>query len=82
MKNETIKVTSAVGANNPPNEAPPATDRHAAALAEKRKHQATWPEPASVARDRLREATKESFAKSQQYRPAQDGTPIVGSGEA
>lgn len=82
MKNETIKVTSAVGANNPPKDAPPAADNLAAALVEKHKHQATWPEPASAARDRLREATKESFAKSQQYRPVQDGTGNVGSGGA
>lgn len=67
MKNETIKVTSAVGANEPPNEAPTPAERNAAAKA---------------ARDRLRTATLEAFPRSGQYRPAGDGTGHVGSGEA
>lgn len=66
-KNETIKVTSAVGANNPTEVAPTPAERNALAKA---------------ARDRLREATLEAFPRSQQYRPAQDRTRNVGSGEA
>lgn len=34
---------------------------------------------AVAARDRLHEATKEAFPRSAQYRPAGDGTGIVGS---
>lgn len=66
MKNETIKVTSAVGANEPPQEAPTPAERNAMARA---------------ARDRLREATLEAFPRSQQYRPVQDESRNVGSGE-
>lgn len=66
MKNETIKVTSAVGANEPPQEAPTPAERNAMARA---------------ASDRLREATLEAFPRSQQCRPAQDRTRNVGSGE-
>lgn len=66
-KNETIKVTSAVGANNPAEPAPTPAERNALAKA---------------ARDRLRTATDEAFPRSQQYRPVQDGTRNVGSGEA
>lgn len=66
MKNETIKVTSAVGANEPAEVPPSPLERHAYAAA---------------ARERLREATLEAFPRSQQYRPAGDGAGHVGSGE-
>lgn len=82
MKNETIKVTSAVGANEPPQQAPQAAGHLAAAIAVKHAAQARNPEPASVGRDRLREATKEAYPRSGQYRAAQDGNRFVGSGEA
>ena len=63
-KNETLGVTSAEGATNPAKPAPTPLERHTAAAA---------------ARDRLHEATKEAFPRSTQYRPAGDGTGIVGS---
>lgn len=65
MKNETIKVTSAVGANNPPKPQPTPLERHAAAKA---------------ARERLEAAKAEAFPRSRQYRSTGDGTGHVGSG--
>lgn len=81
-KNEMIGVPCADAPNKPAEHQPTAADDRAAALVEKRKHQARWPEPASAARDRLREATKEAFPRGDQYRPPLDGTGIMGSGKA
>lgn len=63
-KNETIDVTSAVGATTPANPAPTPLERNVAAAA---------------ARDRLREATLEAFPRSAQYRLSLDGMPNVGT---
>lgn len=66
MKNETIKVTSAVGATTPAEPAPSPAERNALARA---------------ARERLLTAKNEAFPRSTQYRPAGDDTANVGSGE-
>ena len=66
-KNEMIGVPCADAPNNPPEVAPTPAERNAIARA---------------ARDRLREATLEAFPRSQQYRPVQDESRNVGSGEA
>lgn len=81
-KNEMMVLTSRSAPIQPAEPAPQAADPLAAAIAVKRAAQAKNPEPASVARERLREATKEAFPRSQQYRPAQDESRNGGSGEA
>lgn len=64
MKNAMIVLTSGSAVDPQPKPAPSPAERNALAAA---------------ARGRLREATKEAFPRSSQYRPAGDGTGIVGS---
>lgn len=81
-KNETIGTTLRGAPTTPAEPAPTAAEHLAAAVAVKRAAQAKNPEPASVARERLLAAKAEAFPRSQQYRPAQPGPGIVGSGES
>lgn len=81
-KNEMMGTTLRGAPTTPAEPAPTADERRAAAIAAKHAAQARNPEPASVARERLRTAKNEAFPRSGQYRPAQPGTGIVGSGEA
>lgn len=67
VKDAPRRVTLAVGSNPKPEPTPTPLERH---------------QHAAAARDRLREAKAEAFKPSQQYRLKQDGTGIVGSGEA